>query len=979
MKKNISIFFILTFALQLFIPFVLKAIESPPYTIIEDKAKLSLLAPDLAGRKTLKIRLPNGLEAFLVSDPRSDKSGAVMSVKVGSWEDPDAYPGLAHFLEHMLFLGTKQYPEEAEYSRYITEHGGMSNAFTTDYYTTFMFDIDNDAFKEALNRFSSFFKEPLFNTSGVSRELNAIDQEYAKNLENDDWRMLQVDKELAQPEHPYHRFQIGNSNTLAKVSRDTLEEWYREHYSANLMRLMVVSTLPMDQLLNLVVSDFQEVPSNFRSPYENEKSVFSQDLNQKMVYVEPVKNTRTLNLIWEVPHNIVKMKDVQAVALVCDVLGDEGEESLLAELKREELAEALNCGQNKLGPNGTEFFLEITLTDEGVKEVNKVIERVFQAIANLKDKGVPQYLFDEVHRMATINYQYQSRENLFYYLMKNASWITDEDLATYPEQTLIVQKFDPEAVKELIDYLTPQRAHYFLNAPASMTRVLPDKQEKWLGAKYAIRQIPPEVIDQWSHSKPIRKIDLPPPNPFIPQQLVLTVSPENAPKEEPLIPHPDLIVNNESGKVYYAQDTRYRIPEAYIHFEIKTPQIEMGNPIKVVLADLYVKSVEEALSHFSYPASQAGLHYNISRKSYGLGIEVEGYSDNIDLLFDEILKQIKNVHPTEQEFNIYKESLRRDYQNFAKQSPLDQTIESLKNIIYKKFTTEKQKAGAILKVSYEKFNEYVASLFNQTYVEGMLYGNFNPNEAKDVTDKMLAAVKGVPLPKEKRKKPQVIILPSNEGPFYFETTSKMQGNAVILAIENPHQDMFDFKARAMQQILMQGMKESFFSELRTRQQTGYLVYSDSTEIERELFSIFAVQSNSHAVRDLLARFELFIEGYLQELSHEMTEDRFNLIRAALITSLEQPQKDVTQMGQMLNKLAFEYEGDFDWIAKRIKGFKDLTYSEFLNESHLLLGRENKQRIAVLMKGMIPPEKVFNYQPLKNLSILRRLAQYTAGE
>jgi insulysin len=59
--------------------------------------------------------LSNKLSVLLVSDPTSEKSGAAMDVHVGHFSDPDDVAGLAHFLEHMLFLGTKKYPEEGSY------------------------------------------------------------------------------------------------------------------------------------------------------------------------------------------------------------------------------------------------------------------------------------------------------------------------------------------------------------------------------------------------------------------------------------------------------------------------------------------------------------------------------------------------------------------------------------------------------------------------------------------------------------------------------------------------------------------------------------------------------------------------------------------------------------------------------------------------------------------------------------------------
>ena len=76
------------------------------------------------------ITLRNGLKCLLISDSGSEKSSAAMDVRVGHFSDPDDLPGLAHFCEHMLFLGTEKYPNENEYSSYLNNHGGSSNAYT---------------------------------------------------------------------------------------------------------------------------------------------------------------------------------------------------------------------------------------------------------------------------------------------------------------------------------------------------------------------------------------------------------------------------------------------------------------------------------------------------------------------------------------------------------------------------------------------------------------------------------------------------------------------------------------------------------------------------------------------------------------------------------------------------------------------------------------------------------------------------------
>lgn len=70
----------------------------------------------------------------------------------GSLSDPPNIAGLSHFCEHMLFLGTKKYPKENEYSQFLSEHAGSSNAFTSGEHTNYYFDVSHEHLEGALDR-----------------------------------------------------------------------------------------------------------------------------------------------------------------------------------------------------------------------------------------------------------------------------------------------------------------------------------------------------------------------------------------------------------------------------------------------------------------------------------------------------------------------------------------------------------------------------------------------------------------------------------------------------------------------------------------------------------------------------------------------------------------------------------------------------------------------------------------------------------
>ncbi len=144
----------------------------PPVSLEPGRTGVSELArvPPLDDRAYRIVELDNGLTAIVVSDPDATESAAALAVGVGSFAEPDDRPGLAHFLEHMLFMGTELYPNVDGFSDHLAAHAGDSNAWTDDELTLYHFTIDPGGFDEALHRFSRFFIDPLLNKRQRSRQ-----------------------------------------------------------------------------------------------------------------------------------------------------------------------------------------------------------------------------------------------------------------------------------------------------------------------------------------------------------------------------------------------------------------------------------------------------------------------------------------------------------------------------------------------------------------------------------------------------------------------------------------------------------------------------------------------------------------------------------------------------------------------------------------------------------------------------------------
>ena len=182
------------------------------------------------------VALANGLEAVVISDPLTDKSAAALDVNVGSGANPEHREGLAHFLEHMLFLGTKKYPLPGEYKEFISAHGGSDNAYTSFEHTNYFFTVDTSHLEPALDRFSQFFVAPLFNENYVVRERQVVHSEYTSKLRRDGRRLHDVRRELFNRDHPRARFSVGTAQTLAgKSIRDELISFYNKQQEISLI------------------------------------------------------------------------------------------------------------------------------------------------------------------------------------------------------------------------------------------------------------------------------------------------------------------------------------------------------------------------------------------------------------------------------------------------------------------------------------------------------------------------------------------------------------------------------------------------------------------------------------------------------------------------------------------------------------------------------------------------------------------------
>ena len=174
---------------------------------MKEKVNLNETRPDHDKKSYRLITLKNNLECLLVSDTSLEfvaedseeedateidsgsesiesnifqgHSAVCLTVGAGSFQDPQECQGTAHFLEHMLFMGSKKYPKENDFEVFLSKNGGSSNAYTESEHTVYYFSSVVEALPKALDILANFFIDPLFSTNAIDREINAIENEFS--------------------------------------------------------------------------------------------------------------------------------------------------------------------------------------------------------------------------------------------------------------------------------------------------------------------------------------------------------------------------------------------------------------------------------------------------------------------------------------------------------------------------------------------------------------------------------------------------------------------------------------------------------------------------------------------------------------------------------------------------------------------------------------------------------------------------------
>ena len=219
--------------------------------------------PALNHPHTQRLTLKSGLTLSVRHEPRLKRCAAVLRVAAGSHDVPAAWPGLAHFLEHLLFLGTARFPASDSLMAYVQRHGGQVNAKTSERHTEFFFELPPATFEGGLQRLCDMLAHPRMNLDDQLREREVIHAEFiAWAREASAQREMKLFQPL-NPAHPLRAFHAGNRYSLPvpRASfQQALKDFYQGFYQTRQMTLSLAGPQSAPDLIDLAERCSAEFP-----------------------------------------------------------------------------------------------------------------------------------------------------------------------------------------------------------------------------------------------------------------------------------------------------------------------------------------------------------------------------------------------------------------------------------------------------------------------------------------------------------------------------------------------------------------------------------------------------------------------------------------------------------------------------------------------------------------------------------------------
>lgn len=819
------------------------------------------------GETHARVVLPNGLEVLLISSPSIQKSSVAMAVPVGSWADPKEHLGLAHFLEHMLFLGTREFPQVGEFENYLRTNSGYMNAYTAKELTNYMMEVNPEALDGALNRFSKFFISPTLDPQFADREKNAVHSEYDKNIQDDGWRLWSLVGHLAPQDHPLRKFNIGSLATLSRVDSKVLRDFYEAHYSSDTMKLTILSKHSINDLKAFAEKYFADVPDrNLKG--KNSNPVPPENwTGGTVVEMKTLESKNQIMLSFPVPTFNGKWKTKPEVIL-SHILGSKAKGSLLSHLKARNLATDLSVFNFDMVDYGSEtslMFVIIDLTDQGGQLRDDVIRAALSHFAKMRAEGFKGYTFEENQTMARLSYENKSIRDGARVASEYARKMLSFPALEIDERSMVI--FENDA--DLINFYLQKMNHDKMSLIYMNQNVQGNRKDPFYGTEYKLSRLTDVQKRSFAtaSTRPLPETFYPLANPYIPNNFDLYKNQKSD--------HPVPLTSNQN-KIWFFQETGINTkPMGYLSLRVLSP-VAGQSARDSLLNQLYARSITYSATEQLDQMQRAGYDVQFAPSAFGIEMVLRGYSQSFPSAAKALLVSEENilrrVKLSEESFRAIRQALQREIESADQDSAIQALIQDAMFFRHPRNFRLKDYKPFIGQVTLKELQGYVDRFYQKIALDGVAYGNLQREDLTFLAQDFSQAMGSQILAEEEVTallgRERAI---SGQQKFAHVTSGANNNNAMVSFVDVGAADPQRY---ALANLVGNMISSDYFTEMRTKQQLGYIVQGGfSTRASKDVARlVFLVQSANHSADSLIQKSDAFLKSYLSQINQKIDQN-----------------------------------------------------------------------------------------------------------
>jgi len=325
-------------------------------------------------------KLPNGLTAIYQRNQTINSVSIYITVGAGPRYEDRKSAGLAHFLEHMLFEGTKNIPTSKDVGRYIEKIGGQSSAWTDKEYVTFYVKVPGKHIEKAFYYLSEILFNSKLELATLNKEKKIILQEMLITRDRPDWEIWDLwYKWIWTKNHPLGNSILGYNSTIKSITLQKLRNYLNNLYQPSNMALAVVGNFDLNSCIKLTKKHFGFASRREVSNIKNYPSA----PNKEIVRITK-SHTKQAQILFGVISGLTyNHKDRYTMTLIANILGGGSSSRLFHKLVYElNLVYTVNLGNIFLSDTG--FFY--TNCSASIKNIPKLIKTITAELEDLKNK-----------------------------------------------------------------------------------------------------------------------------------------------------------------------------------------------------------------------------------------------------------------------------------------------------------------------------------------------------------------------------------------------------------------------------------------------------------------------------------------------------------------------------------------------------------------------------------------------------------------